>query len=59
MRYIGGVAGATALGAILGDGSSAASHQRPIFVYAGALVVAAALSLLLPAKQPDLERVAK
>jgi predicted MFS family arabinose efflux permease len=50
LRYVGGVAGATALGALLGDGSSAASHERPIFVYGGALVAAAALSLLLPAR---------
>jgi MFS family permease len=50
MRYIGGVAGATVLGALLRDASSAASHQRPIFVSASALIVAAALSLLLPAR---------
>jgi MFS family permease len=50
MRYIGGVAGATVLATLVGDGSSAAAHQRPIFVYAAALVVAAALSLLLPAR---------
>jgi MFS family permease len=50
LRYIGGVAGATVLGALLRDASSAASHQRPIFVAAGALIVAAALSMLLPAR---------
>ena len=50
MRYIGGVAGATALSALLRDASSPASHQRPVFVYAGALVVAAGLSLLLPGR---------
>ena len=50
MRYIGGVAGTTALGALLRDSASPASHQRPVFVYAGALIVAAALSLLLPAR---------
>jgi MFS family permease len=50
LRYIGGVAGATLLGALLSDASNAASHQRPIFAYAVALVVAAALSLLLPTK---------
>ena len=50
MRYIGGVAGATALSALLRDASSPASHQRPVLVYAGALVVAAALSLLLPGR---------
>jgi MFS family permease len=48
MRYIGGVAGATVLSALLSDASSPASHQRPVFVYAGALVLAAGLSLLLP-----------
>ena len=48
MRYIGGVAGATTLGALLRDASSPASHQRPVLVYAGALVLAAGLSLLLP-----------
>jgi MFS family permease len=51
MRYIGGVAGTTALGALLRDADSPASHQRPLFVYAGALIVAAALSLLLPGRQ--------
>ena len=50
MRYIGGVAGTTALGALLRDSASPASHQRPLFVYAGALIVAAALSLLLPGR---------
>ena len=50
MRYIGGVAGATTLSALLRDASSPASHQRPVFVYAGALVLAAALSLLLPGR---------
>jgi MFS family permease len=51
MRYIGGVAGATALGALLHDPASPASHQRPVLAYAGALIVAAALSLLLPGRQ--------
>jgi MFS family permease len=51
MRYIGGIAGTTALGVLLRDSSSPASHQRPLFVYAGALVVAAALSILLPGRQ--------
>ena len=51
MRYLGGVAGITALGALLRDSASPASHQRPLFVYAGALVVAAALSVLLPGRQ--------
>lgn len=51
MRYIGGVAGTTALGALLRDSSSPASHQRPLFVYAGALLVAAALSMMLPGRQ--------
>ncbi|MEQ1574236.1 MAG: MFS transporter [Vicinamibacterales bacterium] len=51
MRYIGGVAGTSALGALLHDSASPASHQRPLFVYAGALIVAAALSLLLPGRQ--------
>jgi MFS family permease len=50
MRYIGGVAGTTTLGALLLDSSSPASHQRPVLVYAGALAVAAALSLLLPGR---------
>ena len=50
MRYLGGVAGITALGALLRDSASPASHQRPVFVYAGALVVAASLSLLLPGR---------
>jgi len=51
LRYLGGVAGTTALGVLLHDPASPVSHQRPIFVYAGALVVAAALSLLLPGRQ--------
>jgi hypothetical protein len=51
MRYIGGIAGTTALGVLLHDASSPASHQRPLFVYAGALVVAAALSTLLPGRR--------
>lgn len=51
MRYIGGVAGTTALGVLLRDPASSASHQRPLFVYAGALVIAAALSLLLPGRR--------
>jgi MFS family permease len=50
LRYIGGVAGTTTLGALLSDPASPASHQRPIFVYAGALMAAAALSLLLPGR---------
>jgi MFS family permease len=50
MRYIGGVAGATALSALLRDASSPASHQRPVFVYTSALVLAAGLSLLLPGR---------
>jgi hypothetical protein len=50
MRYIGGVAGATVLSALMRDASSPASHQRPVLVYAGALVVAAGLSLLLPGR---------
>ena len=51
MRYIGGVAGTAALAALLRDPASPASHQRPLFVYTGALVVAAALSVLLPGRQ--------
>jgi MFS family permease len=48
MRYLGGVAGATAMSALLSDPASPASHQRPVVVYAGALVAAAVLSALLP-----------
>jgi hypothetical protein len=51
MRYIGGVGGTAALGVLLRDSASPASHQRPLFVYAGALVFAAALSFLLPGRQ--------
>jgi MFS family permease len=51
MRYLGGVAGITVLGALLSDSASPSAHQRPVFVYVGALVVAAALSLLLPGRQ--------
>jgi MFS family permease len=48
MRYMGGVAGIAALGVLLNDSASPSSHQRPVLVYAGALVMAAALSMLLP-----------
>ena len=51
LRYIGGVAGTTALGALLLDPGSPASHQAPMFVYAGALIVAAGLALTLPGKR--------
>jgi MFS family permease len=51
MRYLGGVAGITALGALLHDAASPASHQRAVFVYAVALIVAAALSLALPGRR--------
>jgi MFS family permease len=51
MRYIGGVAGTTVLGLLLDDAASPASHQRTVFVYAGALVAAAGLSLLLPGRE--------
>ena len=50
MRYLGGVAGITALGALLRDAASPSSHQRAVFVYAGALIVAAGLSLALPGR---------
>jgi len=53
LRYVGGVAGTTALGALLVDSASTASHQRPLVVYAGALAVAAVLSLLLPGRLPE------
>ncbi len=51
MRYMGGVAGTTVLGALLQDSASPASHQRPVLVYAGALIVAAGLSVLLPGRE--------
>jgi hypothetical protein len=50
MRYLGGVAGITVLGALLTDSASSTAHQRPVVAYAGALVVAALLSLLLPGR---------
>jgi MFS family permease len=50
MRYMGGVAGTTALGVLLVDSSSPSSHQRLVPVYAGALLLASALSLLLPGR---------
>jgi MFS family permease len=55
MRYAGGIAGTTALGLLLRD-ASVASHQRPLFVYAAALLASAGLSLLLPGRAA--ERVA-
>jgi MFS family permease len=51
MRYLGGVAGITVLGTLLRDSASPASHQRPLLVYAGALIIAAALSVLLPGRR--------
>jgi len=51
IRYVGGVAGTTALGMVLVNPDSTASHQRSIGVYAGALVVAALMALLLPGRQ--------
>ena len=51
LRYLGGVAGVTLLGTLLRNTSSPASHQRPIVIYAGALAVAACVSLLLPGRQ--------
>lgn len=50
LRYLGGVAGTTVLGALLSDSANVASHQRPIAVYAAALVVAALLSFSLPGR---------
>ena len=50
LRYIGGVAGTTTLGALLLDPASPASHQAPLFVYGGALVGAAVLSMALPGR---------
>ena len=53
MRYIGGIAGTTVLGVLLSDSSSPAAHQQPMFVYAGALILAMGLSMLLPGRQAD------
>jgi MFS family permease len=58
LRYIGGIAGTTALGVLLRDPASPVSHQRPIVVYAGALVLAAVLSVLLPGRQQKLRSAA-
>ena len=52
MRYLGGVAGTSVLGVLLLRPADPASHQRPILVYATALVAAAALALLLPGRRP-------
>lgn len=51
MRYLGGVAGTSALGILLLQPADPASHQRPIVVYATALVAAAALAFLLPGRR--------
>ena len=51
LRYVGGVVGTTALGWLLRDASDPAAHQRPVVVYAGALIVAAMLSLMLTGRQ--------
>ena len=48
LRYVGGVAGTTTLGALLLDPGSPASHHAPLVVYGGALVAAAMLSMALP-----------
>ena len=50
MRYLGGVAGITVLGALLTDSASPGAHQRPIVVYAAALLIAAGLSFILPGR---------
>lgn len=56
MRYVGGVIGIAVLGALLTNAADAASHQTPIYVYAGALVAALALSALLPGRKKAPER---
>ncbi|MCE9507989.1 MAG: MFS transporter [Alphaproteobacteria bacterium] len=50
LRYMGGVSGTAMLGIFLDQPSSPASHQHPVAMYAGTLIVAAMLSLLLPAR---------
>ena len=57
MRYLGGVAGTATLGALLTDSASPASHQRPLLIYAAALILAAGLSLLLPGRQKRQEEM--
>jgi MFS family permease len=49
LRYLGGVAGTTALAALLVRSDDPASHQRPVLVYAGALLAATVLATALPA----------
>lgn len=50
MRYLGGIAGIAAMGALVADAASPASHDLPVYVYAGALAAAAALALMLPGR---------
>lgn len=50
MRYIGGVAGIAAMGALVTDAADPASHGVPVLVYAIALAAAAGLALFLPGR---------
>jgi MFS family permease len=56
LRYLGGVAGTSALGVLLLQPDVPASHQRPVVVYAVALVAAALLALRLPGRHPAASR---
>jgi len=49
-RYIGGVIGISALGYLLKSNSTDTAHTTATFVYAGALVIAAVWSLVLPGR---------
>jgi MFS family permease len=52
MRYLGGVVGIAALGALLGDPAQPAAHRPPVVAYAIALVLAGALTRWLPGRAP-------
>jgi MFS family permease len=52
LRYLGGVIGIAALGALLGDPTDPAAHRLPVVAYALALVLAGGLTWLLPGRAP-------
>lgn len=53
LRYLGGVAGIAAMGALVAEASSPVSHGLPVYVYAGALTASAALAMMLPGRMPQ------
>lgn len=50
LRYLGGVVGIAAFGALIGDPRDPSAHRLPVLAYAAALILAAALSRWLPGR---------